>query len=102
MRRLSALCLAAALTQGPAPAAAQARQCDSRDKVLGLLAEKYGETRQSIGLTTQGTVVETFASSETGTWTVTVTHPDGRMCLIASGDAFENLSEALPPRGAPV
>ncbi|MEN8747746.1 MAG: hypothetical protein ABF316_05005, partial [Marivita sp.] len=55
----------------------------------------YGETRQSIGLAQNNTMVEVFASSTTGTWTITVTNTAGRTCLVASGQAFEQLAEAL-------
>ena len=76
---------------------AQASQyCAPRDSVVKRLAERYGESRQSIGLGTQGTIIETFASADTGSWTITVTTPDGVTCLIASGQSFEQLAEALP------
>ena len=42
--------------------------------VVKRLAEKYGESRQSIGMGQQGMVMETFASGETGSWTITVTN----------------------------
>ncbi len=70
--------------------------CAPRDSVVERLAEKYGESRQSIGLGTQGSMVETFASSDTGSWTITVTSPNGVTCLIASGQSFEKLAEAQP------
>ena len=38
-----------------------------------------------------------FASQETGTWTITVTMPNGMMCLVASGEAYETLAEELEP-----
>lgn len=47
----------------------------------------------------QGMVMETFASGETGSWTITVTTPNGMTCLVASGQAFETLAEALPQPG---
>ena len=55
-------------------------------------------SKQSMGLGGQGAVVETFASSDTGTWTITVTMPNGMTCMIASGQSFEALIEALPPK----
>ncbi len=60
------------------------------------LAEKYGESRQSIGMGQQGMVMETFASGETGSWTITVTTANGMTCLVASGQSYEILAEALP------
>ena len=79
------------------PAAAQ--NCAPRDLVVERLAEKYGESRQSMGLGSQGAVMEVFASEETGTWTITVTTTAGLTCMVASGQAFEALAEALPAAG---
>ena len=78
---------------------AQSNNCAPRDAVLDRLASGYGETRQSMGLGANNAVVEIFASSETGTWTITVTSPSGLTCLVASGQAFEELAEALPVDG---
>ena len=72
------------------------RNCAPRDAVLDRLADGYGESRQSMGLGANNQVVEVFASSETGTWTITVTMPNGLTCLVASGQAFEELAEVLP------
>ena len=74
--------------------------CAPRDVVIDRLADRYGESRQSIGLGANNAVVEVFASSETGTWTITVTTPQGLTCLVASGQAFEALAEALPKPGS--
>lgn len=79
--------------------AQNARNCAPRDKVLDRLASGYGETRQSIGLGKNNAVIEVFASGETGTWTITVTSPNGQTCLVASGEAFETIAEALPAKG---
>ena len=79
--------------------AQQPRNCAPRDIVVERLSEGYGETRQSIGLAARGAVVEVFASTDTGTWTITVTAPNGVTCLVASGQSFEALAEALPPIG---
>jgi len=80
--------------------AAEGRQnCAPRALVLERLADKYGETRQSVGLGTNNAVVEVFASTDSGSWTITVTMPNGLTCLVASGQSFEALAEALPPKG---
>lgn len=75
--------------------------CHSHDLVVSRLAERYGESRQSIGLSADNAVVEVFASLETGTWTITVTRPGGPTCLVASGHAFQALDEELPVTGNP-
>ena len=93
------LSLSACVT--PIMAQAQAsRNCAPRAAVVERLASTYGETRQSIGLGERGMVIETFASEETGTWTITVTTPNGLTCLVASGLGWEELAEQLPPQGA--
>ncbi|WP_435205150.1 hypothetical protein [Tateyamaria sp. 1078] len=79
--------------------AQQQRNCGPRDVVVTRLAEGYGETRQSMGLGANNAVIEVFASEETGSWTITVTTPNGMTCLVASGQAFEELAEALPAKG---
>lgn len=82
------------------PAAAQtAANCAPREIVVERLASKYGESRQSMGLGANNAVIEVFASLETGTWTITVTSVHGMTCLVASGQAFEELAEALPAKG---
>ncbi|MBY6139883.1 hypothetical protein KUV26_10590 [Leisingera daeponensis] len=86
----------AAIAVAAAPAAAQGRNCAPRDAVVKRLAEKFGESRQSIGMGQQGMVMETFASADTGSWTITVTTPNGMTCLVASGQSYEVLAEALP------
>ena len=92
--------LTTALALGRATVAtAQGQNCGSRTTVIERLAERYGESRQSIGMAQEGRVVEVFASLETGTWTITVTMPNGMTCLVASGQAFEHLEEPLQPTG---
>lgn len=75
---------------------AQNRNCAPRPVVLERLADRFGETRQSVGLGGQGQVVEVFASDATGSWTITVTTPSGITCLVASGQSYESIAEALP------
>jgi hypothetical protein len=77
------------------------QNCASRDTVTARLAEGYGETRQAIGIARNNAVLEVFASLETGTWTITVTMPNGPTCVVAAGEAYQALSEALPTPGNP-
>ncbi len=99
IRHIAALVLGAALI-APNDAAAQ-QNCAARATVIERLAGQYGESRQSIGMGTEGRVVEVFASPQTRTWTITVTLPSGLTCLVASGEAFENLNESPRPEGTP-
>lgn len=82
--------LAALSTQAQA-----SRNCAERETVLTRLAEGYGEVRQSIGIGANNSIVEVFASTETGTWTITVTNHSGVTCLVATGQAFEHTEDVL-------
>lgn len=75
------------------------RACAPRDAVVTRLADKYGETRRSIGLGTNNQMVEVFASDESGSWTITVTLPNGMTCLMATGQAYETMADLLPTAG---
>jgi hypothetical protein len=77
------------------------QRCAARDAVLARLAETYGETRRSLGVAANSAVVEVFASDQTGTWTITVTAPNGITCLVASGDSFETMVELPVVLGSP-
>jgi len=89
---LSALIASPLVAQG-------ARNCGPRDTVMIQLAERFGETRQAMGLGANNAVIEVFASRDSGTWTITATLPNGLTCMIASGQAFEPLAEVLAAKG---
>ncbi len=100
MMKLALISAAAWLVAVPAvQAQQQLDHCAPRDQVVQRLATKYGETRQSMGLGSDNAVMEVFASVDSGSWTITVTMANGITCLVASGQAFEELAEALPPKG---
>ena len=86
---IGAMLLAAQQTQ------AQTGNCADRAQVVKRLAERYGESRQTIGLSSDNSVVEVFASMDTGSWTITVTQPGGMTCLVAAGQAFRYRNEPL-------
>jgi len=88
--------LGALATFGPSSANAQA-QCGPREQLVKLLAEQYKEDPVGIGLAQPGQVVEVFASSS-GSWTMVMTMPNGKACLIATGDNWEMMVKA---KGSP-
>ncbi len=99
MKKFLLAAIASVALLSAAPVAAQGQNCSQRDAVVERLATKYGESRQSIGMAPKGRVVEVYASLETGTWTITVTMPNGITCLVASGQSFENLDEPVEAPG---
>ena len=79
--------------------AQQNNNCAERSRVIERLQSKYGESRQSVGLAANNGVVETYASSESGTWTIVITLPNGITCLVAAGNSFEPVNEAAAKKG---
>lgn len=100
-QQMIALSLGLAGMLAAADIAHGAPQCDSRETVTALLADRYGETRRAIGIAGQSAVMELFAADATGTWSITMTLPDGRMCLMASGSNYETVTDELPAGGNP-
>lgn len=86
----------AVLAATQASFAQQPGRCAERNTVVERLAGTYGETRRSIGMAPNNSVVEMYASKETGSWTITVTHPNGMTCMVAAGTSFEGVDEELP------
>lgn len=80
------------------PAAAQTApsNCGPHDRVLAGLARSYGEAPVMIGLGSNAALIEVTASDASGTWTIIVTTPDGRTCLVASGTSFELIPPPIP------
>lgn len=99
MKKLALIALLTSCTAAPVTAQQTGRNCAPREAVVERLSSGYGESRQSMGLGANNQVVEVFANTGTGSWTITVTMPNGLTCLVASGQAFEELAEALPVPG---
>lgn len=73
-----------ALIAGPAAA----QQCGATDDLRAALSARYGETVIARGLDAQGRLVEMWGA-DTGTWTLTVTTPQGLTCIVGAGEGFE-------------
>jgi hypothetical protein len=71
-----------------APAGAVAAACAPRSAIVDLLAARHGEVLVARGVTNKGGLLETFAS-QSGTWTILLTSPSGRSCLVATGDGWQ-------------
>lgn len=89
MLRAALLCALAA------PAAAQT--CMPLPAVIESLTDQWGEAPVGQGLSNGGAIVTVWTIPVTGTWTITVTHPDGTTCLIGAGTAFATLAPVRPP-----
>jgi len=91
------LALMAIVLVSLAPSLSQAQNqalCGKRSSVVAGLENKYSETPVSIGLATNGAVIEIFASQQ-GSFTIMITTPSGHSCLIAAGNNWESLKPKL-------
>ena len=83
---------------------AAASNCASRDLVVQRLQSKYDESLAVGGLQRSAgseSVMEVWASDETGTFTVLVTTPAGISCIVAVGtDFFQSQQMDSGPKGS--
>jgi len=92
---IGATALAAALTIAP-PALAQVA-CGEHDAFMERLQSKHGESLHAVALVSDGNLLEVTAS-ERGSWTILITQPDGTTCVVAVGEAWEQVPKiALGP-----
>lgn len=96
---VSTLCAALALPAGPA---FSAQQCGGTEAIAAALTAEFGESRQSLGQSHNDTVIEVWASSLTGSWTILVILPTGMTCILAAGEGYRFLQEPAPIPGEPV
>jgi hypothetical protein len=100
---LAALTAAAVIFILTTQAGAQtAQNCGPRETVVARLAQGYGETQHALGIGSNNTMIEVYASPQSGSWTILVTLPTGHSCLIASGQSFESVVETLPAKGSDI
>ncbi|KUJ78023.1 hypothetical protein AVO45_08630 [Ruegeria marisrubri] len=99
-KRLFGIALAFGMAATAPPALAAS--CAMRDTIIAKLQEAYSEELTFGGL--QGvrggqTVMEVWASNETGTFTVLLTHPNGVSCIVAAGTDFFQASPKEKAKG---
>ena len=70
-------------------ASANNSRCGQRDKLVEHLAQKYREQPTSMGLQSDGHVLEVFSSRDSGTWTILVSRPDGISCIAIAGEGWQ-------------
>ena len=91
MFKISIVCACVSfLALGASNPAQALGMCGSRADFIKALSDKYQETGKAIGIAGQVNLVEIFAS-KAGTWTILVTTPQGKSCIIAAGSSWEDL-----------
>jgi len=76
------------------PAAAQSAICGQQADIKKILSERYKESQRAFGLVSDRGLVEVF-TSKNGTWSILMTSPTGRTCVIAAGHTWQELDQAL-------
>ena len=64
--------------------------CGIHRDVLDRLKEAYSETPDSIGLASNGAIIEVLVSDKK-TWTIVMTQPNGVSCLMAVGEDWQEV-----------
>ena len=86
--RISAIIAAISLaftTLISATAGAQAAACGHRDAIVAQLADKHKEQQAVIGMSKDGRLLEIWSSYKSRSFTVLMTSPTMRSCVVASG-----------------
>lgn len=78
---------------------AQAALCGKRDDMIAPLVNKYQESRIGMGLVNDTSLVEVYSSESGGTWTIIVTTPDGRTCMVAAGKSWQEITPEPMTKG---
>jgi hypothetical protein len=91
---LKSLVLSTALVLASASAMA-APQCNSRETVLQLLAQKYSEAPVAVGVANNGGLVEVLSTGDGQTWSIIITSPKGMSCLVAAGEGWRMFEEQM-------
>ena len=101
MVRITGLFLGALLIGWSAlPGAAEAQMvCGERSVMVDGLLKNYAEAPVSIGLASNGAVIEVFASPDRS-WTIVMTRPNGLSCVVAAGEGWEDLPTQIADTGA--
>ena len=98
LRVLGATMLALVLLLGVQSSASAQSVCASHAEVMKQLGSAYSEAQVAIGLASNGGVVEVFSTDDGSSWTIVMTMPTGRSCVVASGEAWEQTTKvALGP-----
>ncbi|AUG54927.1 hypothetical protein CSC3H3_04830 [Thalassospira marina] len=90
---LLALLLGAVMLTTPAGAAPPV--CGDRSTVLKSLSTKYSEQPVAAGVASNGGVIEILKGPDGKTWSILFTYPDGPSCLIATGEAWQEIAYTL-------
>lgn len=91
----SALLFGMAALAPPATAA----NCAPRAQIIETLTTTYGERLVARGVQNSLSVIEVWASDETGSFTVMISGAGGISCIVSAGRHWESVPPPTPPAG---
>ncbi len=68
--------------------------CHPYNDLASQLDQKYHEAPVSMGIQSNGNLLQVFSSTESGTWTILSIAPNGRPCVLAAGKSWERFKLA--------
>lgn len=75
---------------GQAPRSPVRVPCSDYKEIAKQLDTRYHEAPVSMGIQSNGNLLQIFASKENRSWTVLSIAPTGKSCIIAAGKSWEN------------
>lgn len=70
--------------------------CDARTKMVTELNTKYSESQTGYGISLTGKQILELFTSNTGTWTILLTRPNGTSCAMAAGNSWTDKIRQQP------
>lgn len=74
--------------------AVQRLPCHAYAEIARQLGATYAEAPVSLGLQSNGNLLQVFSSAESGSWTIVSVAPDGSACVLAAGQHWETVTPA--------
>ena len=68
--------------------------CGERSEIVEKLKKGYAESPISIGLASNGSIIEIFAS-EQGTFSIVISQPGGNSCMVAAGENWQSAPKTV-------
>lgn len=73
--------------------------CGSHYDIVRGLGERFQEAPSAIGPMPTNQILQIFRSVDGSTWSAVVINPDGRACIVAAGDDWQDLEWIAPGPG---
>ena len=77
--------LLGAVAQAPPVHAQMQMTCLDREMLIQRLETRYNESLNGAGMQGPKIILEIWSSPDSGSFTILLTKPDGRSCIVASG-----------------